>query len=171
MAEIISFSIPDEEAELINEIKNRKKKGIWSKEIVRLLKTYYLDKGGTAETISKEEVELIQNKKTLEEIKKTLKKIEKSQEDLKEKIESKKIQDHEEDLNLIRLLEDHFEDIKGDPLNWYHQLKTTSERAGRDPKQSIEKRLSKFASDNKISIKKAWELFFKIYPQLKELIT
>ena len=113
--------------------------------------------------VSQEMLELRKLRKELEEVKRGIKRCEYIEERINEieaklskKQEAKQI---EENLDLIRELEHVvFDDIE--------RLKATMSRE--DLKYAIERRLSVFAANHKISLPEAWDLFFKVFPGMKK---
>jgi len=110
-------------------------------------------------------------KELMRETEELKKKIELMQEELKElnhKAEKEiQIKQQEEDGTLISLLrETQFDEVK-DPLQWLKEQEYYSKKLGTSVEQIINKRLSIFATKNNISLKKAQELFFKAFPELK----
>jgi len=82
--------------------------------------------------------------------------VQKLKQEFQKQQEAKEI---EERLDLIKLLEhEYFDDIE--------RLKQRYSKD--DLKQFIETRLSNFAAEHKISLPEAWDLFYRVFPDLKE---
>lgn len=128
----------------------------------KLYREYFF--GDSNQSITEEYLKIREIERGLKEWEKWKENIVKELEELKKKIEiEQEIKETEEQLDLIRILEDYvFEDIKQEGYHvWSARLRV-------EPEQAISMRLSKFAVDNRISMKEAKELFFKVFPELRK---
>ncbi len=167
MAKVYSFSVPDEEVQLIAILDELKSRKALSMEIVRLAKTFYLGGNGfNNELISKELLKLIEAEKiakeALEKAQEALKKIE----ELKPVIESKVEKQKEvEELPLIREIREFLfvDDISKTPEEFFNRFETVTDLA-----KSVRALLSAWATKKQLPYPQAVQLFFKAFPELKE---
>ena len=159
MARVFSFSVPDNESELIQILEKKIKEGSLSKEIVRVLKGFYFGKKGN-NSISEEYLKLLEIEQKLNQALRLINEVQPEVEKLKTKFQEKQEEAKiEERLDLIRLLEH----VVFEDMDYLRQ------RYGKeDLKYFIENRLTHFAAEHKISLPEAWDLFFKVFPGMKE---
>jgi|Deesub1362A_J573_1020465.scaffolds.fasta_scaffold01261_10 predicted nucleic acid-binding protein len=164
MAKVYSFSVPDNEVQLIAILDELKARKALSMEIVRLAKIFYLGNGFNSETISKEMLKLLEAEKTAKEALEMAQKSLSIVEELRPIIEKKQEKQKEiEELPLIRELQLYvFDDIQD-----YANFEARCRRTGREPKDAIKARLSAWASEKQISYPEAVKLFCKAFPELK----
>ena len=157
-----SFSVTDEKLNLA--LRSFKEKGgNISRLVVTLLKNYFFGKteNPTAELLKIAEIE-----EELSKMAETFQKLQKEVDELKKKLQSEKeAKEIEERLDLIRLIETEFEDLKNPER--IEQLKTFAKSQGTTLETFIEQRLSAIAAKCKASLPEAWELFFRVFPDLK----
>lgn len=158
---LISASVDSEVYEALMQFKG--KGGNISGLINSLLKQYFFG-GLNGQMISKE---LIRIKELEERYKDGIKMF---QEALKELQELKKhfereqeVKNLEEKAHILSVIQASFED----EIANFEEFERRARRIGKDVKDVIEIRLSTIASNNKISIIEAWELFFEVFPELK----
>ncbi|WP_456478175.1 hypothetical protein [Geoglobus ahangari] len=159
MARVISFSIPESESYILQQLEQLKSEyGNLSNFFVRLLKSYFEGNfelnNFNKELIKVRELykELLEYRKKFEEWESRLLELEQL---LKEKQEAQQL---EEQLPLLRKLKDVvFEDIN----------ELMNSRVVQ-PEHAIKARLTTFATEHKISYPEAVSLFFKAFPDLKE---
>jgi len=164
MAKVYSFSVPDDEVQLIAILDELKSRKMLSHEIVKLLKTFYLGRDHNTELISKEMLMLLEIKKKLEEYEKwrqeILLKLTELEEKLKQKQEEKQTED---DLSHIRILREvHFDDI--DKIR--ESINNGADLI--DLSRQIKARLNGFATERGLSYPDAKRIFFKAFPDLKD---
>jgi len=135
----------------------RKKKLNFSALIRSLLKQYL---SGKTENPTAELLKIAEIEEELSKMAETFQKLQKEVDELKKKLQSEKeAKEIEENLDLIRLLEhEYFDDMEHLKQRYNKQ----------DLKYFIEKRLSSFAAEHKISLPEAWQLFFKVFPGMKK---
>ena len=170
MAKVYSFSVPDEETELITILDELKSRKALSMEIVRIAKAFFLGNNGclSNQLISKELLKLAEAEKIAKEA------LEKAQEaiakleELRPVIESKAEKEKEiEELPLIEeLRNDVFRDILEES---FENFSRRIQRLGRRPEDAIKTRLNSWASEKQIPFPKAVELFSRAFPDLKGL--
>ena len=158
MARVFSFSVPDSETFLLQQLEQVKQEGNLSKLILRLLKGYF-EGNVNINQFSKELLEIKKLQKEMQEWLEKAKyfesKISEFEKLLKDRQEKEEI---EKNLPLIRKLREIvFDDIQ-DILN---NGKIVS------PEQAIKARLTTFATEHKLSYPESVELFFKAFPELR----
>ncbi|WP_456469240.1 hypothetical protein [Archaeoglobus sp.] len=167
MAKVYSFSVPDNEVQLIAILDELKARKALSMEIVRLAKIFYLGNGFNSETISKEMLKLLEAEKIAKEALSKAQEAMKMLEELKPIIETKEKKRKEiEELPLLRELREFVftDDLAKTPEEFFSRFD------GRDAdlRRSVRTLLSQWASEKQISYPQAANLFFKAFPELKE---
>lgn len=160
-----AFSVTDEKLILAIE-KFKKEGGNLSGLIVKLLENYFFE-DNNKEIITEEMMLLLEIKKRLEEFEKwkeeIIPKIQELEEQLRKQQEEKET---EENLYLIRMLREVvFDEIANEGFEkWASEVKFNT------PENAIKARLHKFAAEHKLTFPEAKKLFFKAFPELKEVL-
>jgi len=166
MARVFSFSVPDEETELIQVLETWIKEKRLSFEIVRNLKLI-LRNYKNRDVINQEYLKLLEIEEKVNQALKILDEVQPDLNELKAKIlKEKEAAEIEQNLGLLRLIETEFEDLKNPER--LEQLKTFAKSQGTTLETFIEQRLSAIAAKCKASLDEAWQLFFKVFPKMKK---
>ena len=168
MAKVFSFSVPDSEVELIQNLDQFRETGNFSKLMISLLRNYFSE-DNNGEKITKDRMRLIQLEQRLKEFEEWKEEALKTIDELKAKFEEReKTKREEEDASLIAILrETKFADFIDDPLRKLEDMELMTKKIGKTPRDAIMTRLNAFALENKIPLGKVKRLFFKAFPELE----
>ena len=153
--------------DLVQEVKKR---NLNLSALVNQLLEQYLY--GSVQNPSEEIVRINKALQELEEIKKVISRVQELEAEIKQlKAELEKEQEAkeiEQNLTFLRLIETEFEDFRN-PEN-LEKHKEFAKKQGTTLEAFIERRLSAIAAKCKVSLPEAWQLFFKVFPDLKEIL-
>ncbi|AEA46680.1 hypothetical protein [Archaeoglobus veneficus] len=161
---VISASVDDDVLSALKEFKNNG--GNVSRLVNSLLRNYFFGNNDD-KVITKEILKIRELERKVKQAYEIINSIQPELEELRKKFEQEQeAKEIEQNLSLIRLLElEVFDDLKD-----FEAFERTARRTGFKPKDLIEQRLSAFAAQNKLSLQEAWQLFFKVFPDLKEYL-
>jgi|Deesub1362B_J571_1020462.scaffolds.fasta_scaffold00166_53 predicted transcriptional regulator len=149
--------------DLIDEAKRRNLN--LSQLINRLLEEFLF---GNSTTFSEDYIRLKELNREFETLKKKVEEFEKELKELNSKAEEEvMMQEAENEAHLIAALKEHPVLSK---LNDFWSFKYEAERIGNTVEGIVNTNLQIFATKNQISLKKAQELFFKAFPEMKDKV-
>jgi TolA-binding protein len=153
----------------IDLLEEAKRRNINLSRLVNQLLENYLY--GNNSNVSQDLLKIMELKQQIEEIKERVSKLDEIEvqldELIKEKKEEQEIQQAEEDSHLITLIKEHPVLSK---LNDFWTFKHETEKTGNTVEGVVNTNLDVFAQKNNISLRRARDLFFKAFPEMREQI-
>jgi|Deesub1362B_J571_1020462.scaffolds.fasta_scaffold00763_12 predicted CopG family antitoxin len=153
----ISAYVDDEVYHALKEYKKKDDRNI-SNLVNRLLKAFFFGNHNHQNGLSKEILRIIELERQHQELQKIAQESLKELEELKKTVhEKQEIKELENQTELIRKME-----------VWFENIEIIDKITGEPNKDLIERNLELFAQKHQISLKEAEELFFKVFPEIKE---